>query len=684
MLRTRIPSLIIVLSLFSGLQAQEEYDLVYQGTSAVGSSWTFIEQNSNHIFFATFSASNGRELWKSDGTQEGTGIVKDINTSGSGVPSQPVGLVVNDLLYFAANAGVSSGQELWKSDGTEEGTVLIKDIYSGSSAGFSTEYIVEFEGGVAFNGKDANGEELWKSDGTEEGTVRIKDINEGSGHSYVRYIANADGTLYFIAAEASEYGLWKSDGTEVGTTKLADLGSGSGPEHVTYHQGNILFYNFTSSLANDEVWISDGTVEGTEVLTTTSTSGPINDPMVASGDNLFFRAGTDEFGIELFKTDGTAEGTGLVKDLDESAGDGFPENFIDFMGEIYFVADSKLWKSDGTEEGTVVVVSEVTNRTEILSDGSNLYYRVNGNLGIYNPTDGASTITTTPDFYVQELMTIFKEELYFIGDDNVEDEQELWKYNLSGKSNQTITFDPLGDVTFGDSDFNLSATSSSELTVSFESTDENVVEVSGNTVTIIGAGTCNIIASQPGNGEYNAAPNVIRSLTVNKASQSITFGSIPVKELTSEPFTLNAISSSSLDVSYTSATPSVATVTASGEVTIVGEGTTTITASQDGNANYLAADDVEQTLTVVDALGFSENSGIVIYPNPVLGKLHFELTNEKPAGSIELMDSFGRVLHAQKSNSPNIILEMENLVPGIYYLRHGETNKIFKVLKVDR
>ncbi len=684
MLHHKIICFSIALCLFFYSNAQEEYDLVFDGNASLGSSWNYIDQNSEFIFFATTSSANGRELWISDGTATGTGILKDIHSSGSGLPNQPPGIVVNDILYFAANEGTSTGQELWKSDGTEAGTVLVKDIYSGNNFGFDSEYIVEFNGGVAFTGQDEDGEELWISDGTESGTVQVKDIKTGSTGSLVRYIANANGTLYFIAADASEFGLWKSDGTDAGTTKLSDLGTDANPEHVTFHQGNILFYNFTSSDPTmDEVWISDGTVEGTEKLTDMGTSGPINDPMVAAGTNLYFRAADDAAGIELYKTDGTAGGTGLVKDLDESAGDGFPENFIEFMGEIYFVAKSDLWKSDGTEEGTTIVVPDVNSRTEILSDGENLYYRIDNNLGIYNPTDGASVIETAPDFYVHDLKTIFKDELYFIGSDDIEDEFDLWKYNLSPKEDQTITFDQLSSVTFGDSDFNLTATSSSGLDVSFESSDENVAEINGTTVTIIGAGTCNITASQAGDDDYNAATDVVRELVVNKAAQTITFGSLPIKEVGSNPFSLSATASSGLDVSYTSSNTSVATVNASNEVTIIGTGTTTITASQSGNANYLAASDVEQSLTVVDVLSIGDQSNFKIYPNPVSDQLTLEL-GDRIRNTVELMDASGKVVYSNGLEKGTHIISMEQLPSGVYYLQLKESGQVFRLVKASR
>ena len=90
------------------------------------------------------------------------------------------------------------------------------------------------------------------------------------------------------------------------------------------------------------------------------------------------------------------------------------------------------------------------------------------------------------------------------------------------KSNQTITFNDLATKTYGDASFILSATSTSNLTVTFESSDETIASVSGTTVTIKKAGTVNIIAKQAGNNLYNVAPNVTKQLVINKASLTVT------------------------------------------------------------------------------------------------------------------------------------------------------------------
>jgi uncharacterized protein (TIGR03437 family) len=89
-------------------------------------------------------------------------------------------------------------------------------------------------------------------------------------------------------------------------------------------------------------------------------------------------------------------------------------------------------------------------------------------------------------------------------------------------ASQTITFGPLSNQTYGAAPFTVSATATSGLAVSFASTTPLVCTVSGSTVTIVGAGSCTIQATQPGNGNYSAAPAVPQSFTVGKATLTVT------------------------------------------------------------------------------------------------------------------------------------------------------------------
>ena len=165
------------------------------------------------------------ELWKSDGTDARTVLVKDINPTNSSNPNLLAD--VNGALFFTADDG-TNGRELWKSDGTEAGTVLIKDINSGEAS--SNANNLRNINGTAFFTADngVNGRELWKSDGTESGTSLVKDIFAGNGSSNPDNLTNVNGTLFFTANDGSNgTELWKSDGTESGTSLVKDINPGS-------------------------------------------------------------------------------------------------------------------------------------------------------------------------------------------------------------------------------------------------------------------------------------------------------------------------------------------------------------------------------------------------------------------------------------------------------------------------
>jgi uncharacterized protein YegL len=93
------------------------------------------------------------------------------------------------------------------------------------------------------------------------------------------------------------------------------------------------------------------------------------------------------------------------------------------------------------------------------------------------------------------------------------------------KSDQTITFDPIPDKTYGDAPFSINASSSSGLPVSF-TVISGAATLSANTVTITGAGSVSIRAGQGGNDSFNPAPAVTRSFNVAKAAATITLGNL--------------------------------------------------------------------------------------------------------------------------------------------------------------
>jgi ELWxxDGT repeat protein len=110
-----------------------------------------------------------------------------------------------DELVFTASDLVH-GPEIWISDGTSEGTTLLKDIYEGELSSVASERdpfhnpeFVTLDDTLFFVANDGiHGMELWKSDGTTSGTQLAADINL-SGHSDPRMLKASNGSLYFTA-----------------------------------------------------------------------------------------------------------------------------------------------------------------------------------------------------------------------------------------------------------------------------------------------------------------------------------------------------------------------------------------------------------------------------------------------------------------------------------------------------
>jgi hypothetical protein len=162
---------------------------------------------------------------------------------------------------------------------------------------------------------------------------------------------------------------------------------------------------------------------------------------------------------------------------------------------------------------------------------------------------------------------------------------------------QTIGFGALVTKQYDHPPFELTATASSGLPVSFASSNEAVATISGSTVTITGVGSTVITASQPGNENYNPAAPVNRTLIVDKADQVITFNPLPIADYGDGDLAIEAQSTSGLPVTFTSSNPAVATITGN-VIHITGGGFTTITASQAGNSFYNATEQVSQIFNV--------------------------------------------------------------------------------------
>jgi len=379
---------------------------------------------------------------------------------------------------------------------------------------------------------------------------------------------------------------------------------------------------------------------------------PYNNKLYGVGNN----AAT---GSEFWVTDGTTAGTQMVKDIfpgtyidptyGTTANSSLPNMGVVYNNYMYFTAaDSStdsptggydiapsLWRSDGTAAGTVKVADNADYFT--INDGFAYYWSPYGNnpeqlmrirlvklaqnLAFTLPVEntlspdfdpGATSDSGLPVTYASaspSVATIVNGKIHIVGvgtsvitayqagnGDYLPDtvSQTLTVVQLM---TQTITFPAIQTKGVGVADFDPGASSNNTtVPIVYTSSNPAVAQIVNNKIHIVGPGTTTITANQAGNANYNPATAVSQTLTVTKGQQTITFNPIGTKYVGNANFSPFATSSSGLGVAYVSSNTAVAAIVGS-NIQIIAAGSTTITASQAGNADYLPAS-VSQTLTV--------------------------------------------------------------------------------------
>jgi hypothetical protein len=179
---------------------------------------------------------------------------------------------------------------------------------------------------------------------------------------------------------------------------------------------------------------------------------------------------------------------------------------------------------------SIVGITDVTNSGNIVCSiaGNDLNCIANGGTVTLGATTGAfsvqfsATPSATGTFANPRTAGVCAVDPSTVVTESNEADNACSNTVTVNKADQTITFDALGDKTYGDADFGVNATASSGLPVSFSSLTTPVCTVSAGTVHVVKTGTCTVRASQAGNDNYNAAPDVDRSFTVNQAPITVT------------------------------------------------------------------------------------------------------------------------------------------------------------------
>jgi ELWxxDGT repeat protein len=334
-----------------------------------------------------FLGMNG-ELGISDGTSSGTRVIR------TGVPPAQGGnfASLNGRLYFPFDDG-QQGREIWRSDGTDAGTAIVSDLSSRSDTLIAP--LIAGATRLYFYSQGPNHRELFESDGTAAGThiVHQPPATGWSGSDLSVLTMNVVGDTVFFSAADAEHGdePWISDGTDAGTHMLANVDpdtAGSSSPGGFFAGTDRLYFTATSDKGR-AVFRTDGTAAGTVPVVTSGAILP--QPFAVSGNTLFVKKDA-----ELWKTDGTPDSFTKVSAF---PGKGLLPSGVSVNGRLYFFVSDDLWASDGTPGGTAALTAASTTperpSTPVFNLAGRAYFlgQQGAQAGVLYATDGTASGT---------------------------------------------------------------------------------------------------------------------------------------------------------------------------------------------------------------------------------------------------------------------------------------------------
>jgi ELWxxDGT repeat protein len=481
-----------VLGTLNGVQGLYQTDGTSANTSLVkalaGQTGNLTAVGSNLYFsVSTFSMSGqDKALWISDGTGGGTMPLKDFGIGSITSSTATIGDLtnVNGTLFFAGDdhtAPSDAGLELWTSNGTPGGTSMVKDINPGTGSSFNgfEDDLTAFNGKLYFAANDGtHGLQLWLSNGTPGGTVPLLDAT-GSAINFPAALTPDGATLYFTGSNANGSGLWKSDGTPANTAFVASAPTALFGNEMLGVVGSKVYFPASDVSHGDELWSSDGTATYTGLLKDINVLTDSNPTAITNlNGQAVFVANDGVDGAELWISNGTPGGTQLVKDIFPGSGSGLDTflgggNLLNANGTLYFFAgdgtanETQLWKSDGTQANTQMVMA-------------------------FTPSGSGSGTSSSGS-----LVNIGS-EVYFAVDDGAHG-QELWKSN--GTPGGTSLVDDINLGTGDSSPTQLTVVGSHVFflaTSTGDPADEGLWMTDGTTTTLVKAGAQHILGSANG------------------------------------------------------------------------------------------------------------------------------------------------------------------------------------------
>ena len=292
----------------------------------------------NGVLIIADDGESGPQFWTSDGTEAGTSRFEDeaISTEAKARNFWRFG----DSWFFKST-DAEHGAELWRTNGMEGASKLVKDTVPGPTGGFSSgpfSFAKLNSFGVFWVWKE-NADELWITDGTETGTHMFWTLPGALTPDY-KLIKYQNMALFFAEDTNGDWSLWRTDGTDMGTKLLKKGFLDLATSYMEYDGFLYLTLMTRDRVSGNEMWRTDGTEAGTQLFVDlnpgSSSSSPSNFTCYAG--HLYFVASDGVLGEELYRTDGTVYGTELVSDINLGSADSTPNQLTVSRGALFFDA----------------------------------------------------------------------------------------------------------------------------------------------------------------------------------------------------------------------------------------------------------------------------------------------------------------------------------------------------------